>query len=217
MAAGLALFTIVFGTRSLDVNERHPGLVSAIALEAIVKLFAILAVGVFVVWGVADGPSDMLDRIEGEPGVRRRLERGALAGADGAFRPFAILCLPRMFQVLVVEKLRRAAPRDGGLGPFRFNLLLISLFVVPIAVIGLSVPEAGSNPDLFVLTVPLGLGREGLALLVFLGGFSAATSMVIVAALALSTDGLEPQSSCRSGCRRRATRTRCRATCGAWR
>ena len=67
VAAGLALFTIVFGTRSLDVNERHPGLVSAIALEAIVKLFAILAVGVFVVWGVADGPSDMLDRIEASP------------------------------------------------------------------------------------------------------------------------------------------------------
>jgi Na+/proline symporter len=56
VAGGLALFTIVFGTRSLDLNERHPGLVSAIALEAIVKLFAILAVGVFVVWGVADGP-----------------------------------------------------------------------------------------------------------------------------------------------------------------
>jgi hypothetical protein len=65
--------------------------------------------------------------------------------------------------------------------------VLISLFVVPIAVIGLSLPEAGANPDLFVLTVPLGLGRDGLALLVFLGGFSAATSMVIVAALALST------------------------------
>lgn len=67
VAAGLALFTIVFGTRSLDINERHPGLVSAIALEAIVKLVALLAVGVFVVWGVASGPADMLARIEASP------------------------------------------------------------------------------------------------------------------------------------------------------
>ena len=101
VAAGLALFTIIFGTRSLDVNERHPGLVSAIAIEAIVKLAAILAVGIFVVWGVADGPANMLARIEASPVSQtgwngaRWLGLTVLAGA-------AILCLPRMFQVLVV-------------------------------------------------------------------------------------------------------------------
>ncbi|NKX43923.1 ATP-binding protein [Roseicyclus persicicus] len=185
VAAGLALFTIVFGTRSLDVNERHPGLVSAIALEAIVKLTALLAVGIFVVWGVADGPADMLARIEASPVSQsswngaRWLGLSVLAGA-------AILCLPRMFQVLVVENSDERHLATAGWA-FPLYLLLISLFVVPIAVVGLELHGPGANPDLFVLTVPLGLGQDGLALLVFLGGFSAATSMVIVAALALST------------------------------
>jgi Na+/proline symporter/nitrogen-specific signal transduction histidine kinase len=185
VAGGLALFTIVFGTRSLDLNERHPGLVSAIALEAIVKLCALLAVGIFVVWGVADGPADMLHRIEASPVAQadwngaRWLGITVLAGA-------AILCLPRMFQVLVVENSDERHLATAGWA-FPAYLFLISLFVVPIAVIGLSLPGAGDNPDLFVLTVPLSLGQDGLALLVFLGGFSAATSMVIVAALALST------------------------------
>jgi len=185
VAAGLALFTIVFGTRSLDLNERHPGLVSAIALEAIVKLLALVAVGVFVVWGVASGPADMLARIEASPVVvadwngARWLGLTVLAGA-------AILCLPRMFQVLVVENSDERHLSTAGWA-FPAYLMLISLFVVPIAVVGLSLPGAGDNPDLFVLTVPLALGQDGLALLVFLGGFSAATSMVIVAALALST------------------------------
>ena len=185
VAAGLALFTIIFGTRSLDVNERHPGLVSAIAVEAIVKLTAILAVGLFVVWGVADGPSDMLRRIEDSPVAQagwngaRWLGLTALAGS-------AILCLPRMFQVLVVENSDERHLATAAWA-FPLYLFLISLFVVPIAVVGLEIYGTGSNPDLFVLTVPLGMGQEGLALLVFLGGFSAATSMVIVAALALST------------------------------
>ncbi len=185
VALGLALFTIVFGTRSLDVNERHPGLVSAIALEAIVKLFAILAVGVFVVWGVADGPSDMLARIEASTVAQAEWNGARWLGLT-ALSAFAILCLPRMFQVLVVENSDERHLATAGWA-FPLYLLLISLFVVPIAVVGLSLPGAGSNPDLFVLTVPLALGQDGLALLVFLGGFSAATSMVIVAALAIST------------------------------
>ncbi len=185
VAGGLALFTIVFGTRSLDLNERHPGLVSAIAVEAIVKLFAILAVGVFVVWGVANGPSDMLDRIQASP-VSQVEWNGARWLGLTALAAAAILCLPRMFQVLVVENADESHLATAGWA-FPLYLLLISLFVVPIAVIGLELPSAGDNPDLFVLTVPLSLGQDGLALLVFLGGFSAATSMVIVAALALST------------------------------
>ncbi len=185
VAAGMALFTIVFGTRSLDLNERHPGLVSAIAAEAIVKLAAIVAVGIFVVWGVADGPGDMLARIEASSVAQtpvngaRWLGLTVLAGA-------AILCLPRMFQVLVVENSDERHLATAGWA-FPLYLMVISLFVVPIAVAGMSLPGTGDNPDLYVLTVPLSLGQDGLALLVFLGGFSAATSMVIVAALALST------------------------------
>ena len=55
VAAGLALFTILFGTRNLDANERHHGVVMAIALEAVVKLCRAAGGGVFVVWGLAGG------------------------------------------------------------------------------------------------------------------------------------------------------------------
>ncbi len=185
VAAGLALFTIIFGTRSLDVNERHPGLVSAIALEAIVKLAALLAVGAYAVWGVANGPSDMLARIAASPLSEIEWNGARWLGLT-MLSAAAILCLPRMFQVLVVENAdeRHLATASWA---FPLYLLLLSLFIVPIAVIGLDLPAAGGNPDLFVLTVPLSQGKDGLALFVFLGGFSAATSMVIVAALALST------------------------------
>ncbi len=184
-AAGLAVFTILFGTRNLDVNERHHGIVMAVAVEAVVKLGALIAVGVFVVWGIAGGVGATLDRIDAsdiamweQPGGRW-IAITFLAGA-------AILCLPRMFQVMVVENAdeRHLATASWA---FPLFLLLMSLFVVPIAVVGLDLMPAGSNPDLFVLTLPLAQGRDGLALLSFLGGFSSATSMVIVATIALAT------------------------------
>ncbi len=184
VAAGLALFTILFGTRTLDANERHHGVVTAIALEAVVKLIALLAVGVFVVWGVAQGPADIIARIDAS-----KIGDWNLAGGRWATLIFlsaaAFLCLPRMFQVMVVEN---ADERHVAVASWAFPayLFLMSLFVIPIAVVGLGVLPDG-NPDLYVLTVPLSLGEGNLALLSFLGGFSSATSMVIVAAIALST------------------------------
>ncbi len=185
VAAGLALFAIIFGTRHLDADERHNGVVLAIAAEAVVKLAALIAVGVFVVWGVAGGPADMLARIEASPIAEWQLEPGRWVSLT-FLSAAALLCLPRMFQVLVVENVdeRQLATASWA---FPLYLFLISLFVVPIAVAGLDRFGAGANPDLFVLTLPLASGREGLAMLAFLGGFSAATSMVIVAAIALAT------------------------------
>ncbi|MEM9707691.1 MAG: ATP-binding protein [Pseudomonadota bacterium] len=184
-AAGLALFTILFGTRQLDVNERHEGVVAAIALEAVVKLIALLAVGIFVVFAVAGGPGAMLDLIDESPIDMWQLQPDRwmtlifLAGA-------AFLCLPRIIHVMVVENAdeRHLATASWA---FPLYLFLISLFVVPIAVVGLTTMPEGANPDLFVLTIPLAFEREGLAMLAFLGGFSSATSMVIVAAIAVAT------------------------------
>ncbi len=185
VAAGLTLFTIVFGTRNLDVNERHHGVVMAVAVEAIVKLFALLAVGIFVVWGLGGGVSETLARIDAsEIGQwQMRGDRWAmLIFLSGA----AFLCLPRMFQVMVVENEDEDHLRTASWA-FPAYLMIMSLFVVPIAVVGLDLMPAGSNPDFFVLTVPLATGNDALAMLSFIGGFSSATSMVIVAALALST------------------------------
>ena len=185
VAAGLALFTVLFGTRNLDANERHYGVVTAIAVEAVMKLFALLAVGVFVVWGVADGAGDILARIDASPIEMWDLKPGRWASLI-FLSAVAFVTLPRMFQVMVVENAdeRHLATASWA---FPLYLMLMSLFVVPIAVVGLDLMPAGSNPDLFVLTVPLSQGRDGLATLSFLGGFSSATSMVIVAAIALST------------------------------
>lgn len=185
VAMGLALFTILFGTRNLDANERHHGVVTAIALEAIVKLVALLAVGIFVVWGIAAGPSDIMARIEASDMAIWEIQGGrwiALTFLSGV----AFLTLPRMFQVLVVEN---ADERHLFTASWAFPLYLfgMSLFVLPIAIVGLSVMPSGANPDMFVLTLPLAFDRQALAMLAFLGGFSSATSMVIVAAIALST------------------------------
>ncbi|PQV58592.1 Na+/proline symporter [Defluviimonas denitrificans] len=185
VAGGLAVFTILFGTRNLDANERHHGVVMAIAVEAVVKLLALLIVGVYAVWGVADGIGDVAARIAASPIADWPLQPGRWIGLTflaGA----AVLTLPRMFQVMVVENAdeRHLATASWA---FPLYLMLMSLFVVPIAVIGLSVLPEGSNPDLFVLTLPLAAGQEKLATLAFLGGFSSATSMVIVAAIALAT------------------------------
>jgi len=185
VASGLALFTVLFGTRNLDANERHYGVVTAIAAEAVMKLFALIAVGVFVVWGVADGAGDILARIDASPIAEWDMKPGRWVSLT-FLSAVAFLTLPRMFQVMVVENVdeRHLATASWA---FPLYLFLMSLFVVPIAVVGLDLLPAGSNPDLFVLTVPLSQGRDGLAIFSFLGGFSSATSMVIIAAIALST------------------------------
>ncbi len=185
VAAGLAIFTIIFGTRNLDANERHHGIVMAIAAEAVVKLCALVAVGGFVVWGMAGGVSETISLIdqstisEWQQSSSRWVGLTFLSGA-------AFLTLPRMFQVLVVENADESHLATASWA-FPLYLLVMSLFVVPIAVVGLSTLPEGANPDLFVLTVPLQEGRYGLAMFSFLGGFSSATSMVIVATIALAT------------------------------
>lgn len=185
VAAGLALFTVLFGTRNLDANERHHGVVIAIAVEAVVKLVALVAIGVLVVWGVADGPRDMIEKIAESPIAHSQISGSRWVGLT-FLSAVAIFTLPRMFQVLVVENADENHLATASWA-FPLYLMVMSLFVVPIAVTGLALMPDGSNPDLFVLSIPLSLGQNGLATLAFLGGFSSATSMVIVAAIALST------------------------------
>ncbi|MGA0542986.1 ATP-binding protein [Neotabrizicola sp. VNH66] len=185
VAGGLALFTILFGTRNLDAREQHHGIVIAIAVEAVVKLVALVAVGIFVVWGLAGGPAEIIARIDASAVQGWQMQPGRWS-ALLFLSAVAVICLPRMFQVLVVEstddqQLARAS------WAFPAYMMGMSLFIVPIAVMGLDRLPAGANPDMFVLTLPLAEGQGGLAMLAFLGGFSSATSMVIVEAIALAT------------------------------
>ncbi len=185
VSVGLALFTILFGTRNLDAKEQHHGIVTAIAVEAVVKLVALLAVGSFVVWGIADGVGDIIARIDAADLSAWQVEPGRWTGLI-FLSAAAVITLPRMFQVMVVEN-----DDEGHLAraswAFPLYLMLMSLFIVPIAVVGLDRLPAGSNPDMFILTLPLAEGQGALAMLVFLGGFSSATSMVIVESIALAT------------------------------
>ncbi|MES2539085.1 MAG: ATP-binding protein [Pseudomonadota bacterium] len=185
VAVGLAFFTILFGTRNLDAREQHHGIVTAIAVEAVVKLVALLAVGSFVVWGIAGGVGDVIARIDAADLSAWQVQPGRWTGLI-FLSAAAVICLPRMFQVLVVEN-----EDEGHLAraswAFPLYLMAMSLFIVPIAVVGLDRLPEGSNPDMFVLTLPLAEGQAGLAMLAFLGGFSSATSMVIVEAIALAT------------------------------
>lgn len=185
VAVGLALFTIIFGTRNLDAKEQHHGIVTAIAVEAVVKLVALLAVGCFVVWGIADGVGDIFARIDAADLTAWQVQPGRWTGLI-FLSGVAVICLPRMFQVMVVEN-----DDEGHLAraswAFPLYLMAMSLFIVPIAVVGLDRMPAGANPDMFVLTLPLAEGQGGLAMLAFLGGFSSATSMVIVESIALAT------------------------------
>ena len=185
VAGGMALFTILFGTRNLDANERHHGVVAAIAVEAIIKLVALIAVGIFVVYGLADGWQDIFAKAPAEI-----IASGDIFGPRWVALTFlsatAIICLPRQFQVTVVENVEERHLKTAS-WLFPLYLFGMCIFILPIAIAGLEFLPAGANPDLFVLTLPLQAERQDLALLAFLGGFSSATSMVIVAAIAVST------------------------------
>ena len=191
IAALLALFTILFGTRHLDATERHEGMVAAIAFESVVKLVAFLAVGLFVTYGMFGGLSDLFQRAAADPGLARLLQLdSSRAGTWTALilvSGLAIVFLPRQFQIIVVENVDESHLRRA-VWLFPLYLVLINVFVLPLALGGLlHFPGQGVNPDTFVLTLPLARGAEALALLVFIGGLSAATSMVIVETIALST------------------------------
>jgi Na+/proline symporter/signal transduction histidine kinase len=188
----LAAFTILFGTRHLDATERHEGMVAAIAFESIIKLVAFLAVGVFVTFGVFTGFGDLFGQAAAVPELTRLFTLGP--GTDygtwvwlTVLSMLAIVLLPRQFQIAVVENVdERHLSTATWLFPL--YLLVINVFVMPVALAGLlRFGGGGVNPDTFVLALPIAEGQQALALLAFLGGLSAATGMVIVETIALST------------------------------
>jgi Na+/proline symporter/nitrogen-specific signal transduction histidine kinase len=185
ITVGLAIFSILFGTRNIDAKEQHPGVVAAIAFEAVVKLAALLVVGALVVWGIGGGPAAIFAHAPAEllhaPDAfgSRWITTTFLAAA-------AIVCLPREFHVIVVENSDERQQRTAS-WLFPLYLFLTCLFIVPIAIAGIAFLPAGSNPDMFVLTLPMWAGHDAVAMFAFLGGFSSATSMVIVSCIAIST------------------------------
>ena len=188
----MAVFTILYGTRHIDASEQHEGMVVAVAFESLVKLVAFLAVGIFVTFGLYHGFGDLFAQARPVAKASRLFDIGQSSGYGQwvtlmILSMAAIICLPRQFQVTVVENLDEQHLRRA-VWLFPLYLLAINIFVLPIAVAGLlQFPDGSVNADTFVITLPMAMRQEGLALLAFIGGLAAATGMIIVATIALST------------------------------
>ncbi len=189
VAIMMAVFAIIFGTRHIDATEHHEGLVLAIAFESIVKLVAFMTVGAYITYGMFNGFNDLLTHARYYLEIEKQLSKDPINYgfiAQTLLSMLAILCLPRQFHIAVVENTHVDDSRTAR-WVFPSYLFAISFFVLPIAAAGLLIfPDGTVEPDTFVLTLPMAAQDSLLTLLAFLGGFSAATSMVIMATIAVS-------------------------------
>ncbi len=185
----MAAFGVLFGTRHTDATEHQDGLMLAIAAESIIKLVAFLAVGVFVSFVMFPGPAQLLADAWRHPQAAAALTRAPQAAGFAAMTVlslFAIVLLPRQFHVAIVENHSEAEIRRAA-WLFPLYLVLINLFVMPIAVAGLlAFPAGGTDADMFVLALPLKAHSQLFAAIAFIGGLSAASAMVIVETVALA-------------------------------
>jgi signal transduction histidine kinase len=207
VAVMLALFAILFGTRHLEATERHEGLVAAIAFESVVKLAAFLTVGIFVTYFLYDGFIDLFraagslsnlnqpSTLANEPSVNFFKNILTINAREATYIDWgiylflsmlAILFLPRQFQVMVVENVNEEH-LNRAIWLFPLYLLAINIFVLPVALAGILHFSDATKADWFVLMLPMVENQQLLALFVYLGGMSAATGMVIVETIALST------------------------------
>jgi len=213
----LALFAVIFGTRHLEATERHEGLVAAIAFESSIKLIAIVSVGLFITYGLYSGFRDLFSQASLVPQIKQLFVMEVTASTFSGWynalflAMMAIFLLPRQFQVIVVENVDENHLKKA-VWLFPLYLLAINVFVIPIAFGGMLYffDQCGLDPvckesmsetfggilrfsggnldaDYFALTLLMAQKQQGLALFAFIGGMSAATGMVIVETIALST------------------------------
>jgi len=189
VAVAMAIFAVLFGTRHIDATEHQDGLMLAIATESIVKLVAFVGVGVFVTFWMFDGPFALFAQALERPDTAAVLTREPVLGtilAMTLLSLFAIVLLPRQFHVTVVENNSEAEIRRAS-WLFPLYLVLINLFVIPIALAGLLTFAPGQvDSDMFVLALPLAAHSDLFTIAAFVGGLSAATAMVIVESVALA-------------------------------
>jgi len=180
VTAAMALFAILFGSRRADRAGDNAGLVLTIAIEAVVKLVALVALAVVAVFVLGSGEAPATSEVFNLGQVDLRFGILTLLAA------FAVLCLPRQFHMTFVE-----APGEHATPAMRWvfpaYLALTSLVIVPIVLAGLAALPVDVPRDSIVMALPLSLGNESLALLMFIGGLSASTGMIVIASVALST------------------------------
>ncbi len=189
VALSMATFAVLFGTRHIDATEHQDGLMLAVATESIVKLVAFLAVGIFVTFWMFDGPIALFNEAMQRPSTAAIFSREPRIDTLVAMTLLsfvAFILLPRQFHVAVVENNNQGEIKRA-IWLYPLYLVLINLFVVPIALAGLLTFPAGKiDSDMFVLALPLESGSNLFTIIAFVGGLSAATAMVIVESVALS-------------------------------
>ncbi len=188
VSAILAGFTIIFGIRTIDVTERHPGVMIAIAFESIVKLVAFLTIGLFVSFYLFDSPMDIWQQSTESLDLSQQFELSNLVSIFGmlVIVMSAFLCLPRQFQVMVVE-LKEQQHTSMSRWMFPLYVLVFAFFAIPLGLAGNILYGDTLQSDAYVLFLPSYHGHLWLTLLSFLGAISAASSMVIISTIALST------------------------------
>lgn len=185
----MAVFAVLFGTRHIDATEHQDGLMVAIAAESLVKLVAFLSVGIFVVFYAFGDVTTFYSAVVAHGEIIERFTQVTNHSTWVVVTVLSAICivvLPRQFHVTVVEnRSENEIKRARWLLPL--YLLLINLFVVPIAAAGLLLirPEI-ANPDVFVLSVPMYLDASFITVLAYIGGLSAATAMIVVESIALA-------------------------------
>ncbi|MEQ8172146.1 MAG: diguanylate cyclase, partial [Candidatus Eremiobacterota bacterium] len=183
----LIILTNLFGVRRLSPAERHPGIIFVIAIEAIVKLAAFVIAGVFITYFIYNGFGDIFNRAT---------EKQLLVPPGNDYyitwmtyiilSMSACIFLPRQFHVAVVENFSENHIRTA-MWLFPLYMFLINIFVLPVALAGLLKGYSVQQADTFLLSLPVSYGHRWISLLVFLGGFSAGTSMIIISSMTLST------------------------------
>lgn len=192
VAIALALFASYYGTRYVDASEKRKGIVTAVAMESILKLFFFILLGIYVTFFVFDGFEDIYAQASVLENFKEKNTIGGIPQAINWFflcvlSLFAIFLLPRQFQMSVVENNRENHIKTA-VWLFPLYLLLFNIFVYPVAWGGNILFEGKTvNPDTYSLLIPQFFNNQVVTILVFLGGFSAAISMIVVSSIGLST------------------------------
>ncbi|MGO4822511.1 MULTISPECIES: ATP-binding protein [unclassified Flavobacterium] len=192
VCVALALFASYYGTRYVDASEKRRGIVTAVAMESILKLVFFLIIGIYVTYFVFDGFDDIYSKASLLDSFDKKNTIGGLSEGINWFflcvlSMFAIFLLPRQFHTAIVENNKESHIRTA-IWLFPLYLLLFNIFVYPIAWGGNILFEGkGFNADTYSLLIPQFFNNSFLTVIVFLGGFSAAISMIIVSSISLAT------------------------------
>ena len=187
VAGLLAIFAITFGTRTLNLTDKHPGLLLTIAFESIIKLVALWAVGIFVCFFLFDGALDLISNAASNDSARDVIYADSAPWvylSHVALGVCSMFVLPRQFHMNFVEQNGEGELRTAR-WLFPLYLFGMTLFIIPIALAGKMLLPVGTSSDAYVLALPLHTENIALSSFAFIGGLSATTSMVIVATLAM--------------------------------